>query len=84
MSPRRTISPSKAEEKATGMSILVILILMSRASRLVALNLVVSVWMIRLLGTRNMLFSSVSLVTTGKPSWMAPAPQATVMSSTGA
>ena len=74
MSPLRMISPSKAEAKATGMSMLVILILMSRASREVAFHLreCPAAW-IRDLGHGNMF--SVSLVITGKPRQMAPAPQ---------
>ena len=42
MSLRRMISPSNADAKATGISIFVILILISRASREVALNLLTS------------------------------------------
>ena len=42
MSLRRMISPSNADANATGISMFVILILMSRASREVALNLLTS------------------------------------------
>ena len=81
MSLRRIISPSNADAKATGISMFVILILMSRASREVAFHLEMSFWQIRLFGT---LATSSWFVITGNPRAIAPAPQATITSFNGA